>query len=242
MIEIVNLHKSFDKQKVLRGVDLKINTGEIFALIGGSGRGKSVLLKHIAGLLQPDSGKVLVDQQDLSTLRGNELKKIKNRFGIVFQSGALFDSLTVFENIAFPLQEKTELSPSAIKEKVFSELASVDLHGDENKYPAQLSGGMKKRVALARCLVMDPEIILFDEPTTGLDPMITKSIHRLIRTLQKKRKLTALIISHEIPEIFTIVDYVAMLHGGQVISTGTPQEIQNSENPIVQRFLHGELE
>lgn len=241
MIEIVNLYKNFENQEVLKGVNLKIEEGQTLALIGGSGKGKSILLKHIIGLLTPDRGKIFVNQEDISSLRGKRLKKMKERFAILFQGGALFDSLTVFENVAFPLQEKTRLNSSQIRDRVLRELSSVGMEGDENKYPAQISGGMRKRVALARCLIMDPQIILFDEPTTGLDPMTVKSIHNLIRTLQEKRNLTALIVSHEIPAIFEIVDRVAMLHKGEIITVGTPQEIMESDNPIVQEFICGKI-
>ncbi len=242
MIKIIDVHKNFGEHTVLKGVHLEIKKGQIVALIGGSGKGKSVLLKSVIGLLKPDSGQVLIHQQDISRLSGKKLKKIKEQLGIVFQSAALFDSLTVFENIAFPLKEKTKLSFSQIKEKVAQELANVDLKGCEEKYPAQLSGGMKKRVALARCLVMDPEAILFDEPTTGLDPIITNTIHQLIKRLQQKRNLTALIVSHEIPTIFNIVDKVAMLHEGEILSVGTPEEFIASDNPTIRRFLKGEIE
>ncbi len=244
MIEIVNLHKRFDSQEVLRGVNLKINKGQTFALIGSSGKGKSVLLKHIIGLLKPNEGQVFVDNKNIGNLRGRKLKKLKDRIGVVFQGGALFDSLTVFDNIAFPLREKTKLSSKQIKEEVLKELSKVGLEEKEtlNKYPAQISGGMRKRVALARCLVMDPEIILFDEPTTGLDPIAVKNIHNLIKKLQKERELTALIVSHEIPEIFEIADKVAMLYQGKIITVGTPEEIVNSENSIVQSFIRKKLE
>jgi len=242
MIEIVSVYKTFEKQEVLKGVNLKIEKGQTFTLIGGSGKGKSVLLKHIIGLLKPDKGKVFVEQQDISSLRGRKLKKLKDRLGYVFQGGALFDSLTVFENVAFPLREKTKLNSSQIEDKVLKELSNVELEGDINKYPAQISGGMRKRVALARCLIMDPEIILFDEPTTGLDPMTVKSIHRLIQELQKERNLTALIVSHEIPEIFEIVDRVAMLYDGKIIAVGTPEELKESDNQIVQKFMSQKFE
>ncbi len=240
MIEIVNVYKNFGGQEVLKGINLKIEKGQTLALIGGSGKGKSILLKHIIGLLKPDKGKIFIDQQDISSLRGKKLKRLKERFGILFQGGALFDSMTVFENVAFPLREKTRLKSLQIQDKVLKELSNVGLEGDENKYPAQISGGMRKRVALARCMVMHPEIILFDEPTTGLDPMTVKSIHKLIRTLQNKRNLTALLVSHEIPAIFEIVDRVAMLYNGRIIAVGTPEEIMKSNNPMVQEFICGE--
>ncbi len=242
MIEVSNLYKSFGNQTVLKGVDLKIEAGETLALIGGSGKGKSVLLKNISGLIKPDSGKIVIDQQDVSQLKGKKLGNLKDRIGIVFQFGALFDSLTVYENVSFPLKEKTKLSDKEIRQKVLKELTDVGLENDLEKYPAQISGGMRKRVALARCLILNPEIIFFDEPTTGLDPVIAATIYKIIRSLQKRRKLTALIVSHEIPGIFKVVDRVAMLHDGKIIVTGTPEEIQATKNPIVRQFLTGELE
>jgi len=242
MIEVIDLHKSFDGQEVLRGVNLKVERGQTLALIGGSGKGKSVLLKHIIGLMKPDRGKVLIDNQDISRLKGKALKRLKERFGIVFQGGALFDSLTVYENVAFPLREKTRLKESQIREIVFNELAQVGLLGAENKYPAEISGGMKKRVALARCLVMNPEIVLFDEPTTGLDPLIGKAIHKLIESCQRRLNFTAIIVTHEIPAIFSLVDRVAMLYNGIIIAEGTPEEIQSSQDPVVHQFIHGEME
>jgi phospholipid/cholesterol/gamma-HCH transport system ATP-binding protein len=242
MIEVINLHKSFNGQEVLCGINLKVNDGQALALIGGSGRGKSVLLKHIIGLLKPDSGKILIDNEDISKLRGRKLKRLKERFGMVFQGGALFDSLTVFENVAFPLREKKRMKASQIRETVFEELSEVGLSGAENKYPAEISGGMKKRVALARCLVMNPEIILFDEPTTGLDPLIGKAIHNMIRSCQKSYNFTAIMVTHEIPDIFSMVDRVAMLYNGFILAEGTPEEIQNSKDPVIHQFIHGELE
>lgn len=242
MIEVIDLHKSFNGHEVLRGINLKVETGQILALIGGSGNGKSVLLKHIIGLTRPDRGRILIDNLDISQLKGSQLKRLKERLGIVFQGGALFDSLTVFENVAFPLREKTRMRPSEIRETALNELARVGLSGAENKYPAELSGGMKKRVALARCLVTRPEIILFDEPTTGLDPLIGKAIHNLIRSCQKGYNLTAIIVTHEIPAIFPLVDRVAMLYNGKIVVSGTPEEVQTSKDPVIHQFIHGELE
>jgi len=242
MIKVVDLYKQFQDQAILRGVNLNIEKGQTLALIGGSGVGKSVLLKHIIGLIKPDHGEIFIDEQNINHLRGRALKRLKDQLGVVFQFGALFDSLTVFENVAFPLNEKTKLNDLQIYERVMKELTTVGLENDKDKYPAQISGGMRKRVALARCLILDPKIIFFDEPTTGLDPVIAQSIYKIIRTLQEKRNITALIVSHEIPGIFTIVDRVAMLHDGKIISTGTPEEIQVSNDPIVQKFLTGELE
>jgi phospholipid/cholesterol/gamma-HCH transport system ATP-binding protein len=241
MIEVVDLHKSFNNHEVLRGISLKVEKGQILALIGGSGNGKSVLLKHIIGLAKADRGNVLIDNQDINKLKGRSLKRLKERLGIVFQGGALFDSLTVFDNVAFPLREKTKMKYSQIHEIVMQELASVGLSGSENKYPAEISGGMKKRVALARCLVMKPEIILFDEPTTGLDPLIGKAIHKLIRSCQQRLNLTAIIVTHEIPAIFSVVDRVAMLYNGKIIAEGTPKDMEESSDPVIHQFIHGEL-
>lgn len=242
MIEVIDLHKSFNGHEVLRGINLKVEKGQTLALIGGSGNGKSVLLKHIIGLTKPDKGRILIDNLDVSKLKGKQLKQLKERLGIVFQGGALFDSLTVFENVAFPLREKTRMRGTEIQETALNELARVGLSGAENKYPAELSGGMKKRVALARCLVTRPEIILFDEPTTGLDPLIGKAIHNLIRSCQKDYNLTAIIVTHEIPAIFPLVDRVAMLYNGKIIAIGTPEEVQASNDPVIHQFIHGELE
>ncbi|MDR4505098.1 MAG: ABC transporter ATP-binding protein [Candidatus Scalindua sp.] len=238
----MNLRKSFNGQEILRGVDLKVDNGQSLALIGGSGSGKSVLLKHIIGLLKPDSGRILIDSEDISKLRGRKLKRLKERFGMVFQGGALFDSLTVFENVAFPLREKTRMKALQIRKTVREDLAAVGLSGAENKYPAEISGGMKKRVALARCLVMNPEIILFDEPTTGLDPLTGKAIHTMIRSCQKSFKFTSIMVTHEIPAIFSLVDRVAMIYNGEILAEGTPEEIQNSKDPVIHQFIHGELE
>jgi len=239
MIEIKELYKSFGKQQVLKGVNLVINEGEVTAVIGRSGGGKSVLLKHIVGLLKPDSGSIFINGEDITKLKGAKLDKIRADIGVVFQGGALFDSMTVYDNVAFPLTEKTKLNKKEIHEKVMKALSDVGLQGMEYKYPAELSGGMRKRVALARALIGNPKTILFDEPTTGLDPILVRSIHNLIRNTQKLYGFTGLIISHEIPEIFEIADRVAMLHDGRIVEVGTPEEIQKSENLIVKNFIIG---
>lgn len=242
MVEIRNLHKSFGGQHVLRGVNLQIAQGEIVVVIGRSGEGKSVLLKHLMGLLKPDEGEILVDGVDITRLHGRGLDRIRERFGVVFQGGALFDSLTAFENVAFPLREKTRLPEETIREKCLTRLKEVGLTDIGHKYPAEVSGGMKKRVALARALTMDPEILLFDEPTTGLDPIMVNAIHRLILDLHRHIGFTAILVSHEIPEIFGIADRVAMLHKGVVIEEGTPEAIQFSTNPVVRQFISGDPE
>jgi phospholipid/cholesterol/gamma-HCH transport system ATP-binding protein len=242
MIRIQGLRKSFGGQPVLRGVDLDVATGEIMVIIGRSGGGKSVLLKHLLGLLRPDAGAVLVDGTDITRLRGADLEVVRRRYGVVFQGGALFDSMSVFDNVAFPLREKTKMSSAEVARRVEEKLLQVGLVDMGHKNPAEISGGMRKRVAIARALVTEPEIVFFDEPTTGLDPILVNTIHRLIQDLHHKFRFTAVMVSHEIPEIFEIADRVAMLHEGVIVETGDARTIQNSANPIVQRFIRGEVE
>jgi phospholipid/cholesterol/gamma-HCH transport system ATP-binding protein len=242
MIRIQGLRKSFGGQPVLRGVDLDVATGEIMVIIGRSGGGKSVLLKHLLGLLRPDAGAVLVDGTDITRLRGAALEAVRRRYGVVFQGGALFDSMSVFDNVAFPLHEKTKMGAAEIARRVEEKLLQVGLVDMGHKNPAEISGGMRKRVAIARALVTEPEIVFFDEPTTGLDPILVNTIHRLIQDLHRKFRFTAVMVSHEIPEIFEIADRVAMLHEGLIVETGDARTIQNSANLIVQRFIRGEVE
>ena len=242
MIKVESIRKSFDGLEVLRGATLEVGKGEILALIGRSGYGKSVLLKHVAGLMRPDRGRVLIDGKDIGSLRGKELEQVRSRFGFVFQNGALFDSLTVFENVAFPLREKTKLSEEEIKSRVLSILDEVGLRATENKYPAQISGGMIRRTALARALVRSPEIMLFDEPTTGLDPIIGRTILNLIDSSHRRFGFTGIIVTHEIPKIFDIVQKVAMLHEGRILIVASPQGILSSSDPVVQQFISGSIE
>ena len=242
MITLRNVHKSFGAQKVLDGLDLDIPDGRITAIIGPSGEGKSVLLKHLIGLLQPDSGTVEVDGESIVDLRRSELNRIREKFGMLFQNVALFDSMTVFENVAFPLQEKTTLSKEEIRGKVLSALEDVGLKNIENKFPDELSGGMKKRVGLARAVVLKPKIILFDEPTTGLDPIIKRAIHQLIKDTHAKFGFTAVIVSHEIPEIFDVAQHVAMLFRGKILQFGTSDDIINSTDPAIRQFISGSLD
>ncbi len=237
MIKIIDLHKSFGEQKVLRGVNLEIPKGKITFIMGRSGTGKSVLLKHIIGLLEPDSGQILIDGRDITTMSERELAKIRKRFGMLFQEGALFDSMTVGENVAFPLREHTNLSEKEIWARVEAKLAQVGLLKDIDKMPSELSGGMKKRAALARALALDPEVVLFDEPTTGLDPLMQMSIARLIKETKESHNLTCVVISHDIPVAFSIADKIAFLHEGVILEEGTPEEIKHSEKPFVQEFL-----
>jgi phospholipid/cholesterol/gamma-HCH transport system ATP-binding protein len=242
MIRLINLHKSFGRQQVLKGLNLEIPDGAIYAVIGQSGTGKSCLLKHLIGLMRPDQGEIWIDGMEISSLKGRALNEVRSRFGMLFQSGALFDSLSVYDNVAFPLREKTRLSEADIRRKVQERLAQVGLSGTEQKFPAELSGGMRKRVALARALVSEPEFLLFDEPTTGLDPIRVNAIHQLILDLHKLFHFTAVVVSHEIPEIFSLATHVAMLHEGAIVVAGTPAEIQSSTNLVVQQLIHGSAE
>lgn len=239
MIEIKNLHKSFNHREVLHGVSLKIEKGEILAVIGSSGVGKSVLLKHVSGLIRPDRGTITVDGIDVTNLKGKELQKYRERLGFLFQGGALFDSMTVFDNVAFPLREKTGLPENEIKESVSEMLGHVGMNGEGDKYPAELSGGMKKRAALARALITNPEIMLFDEPTTGLDPIIVNNVFKYIKSTHNNLGFTGIIVTHKIPKIFAIVQKVALLSKGVIVIVDTPDEIQKSDNPAVQYFLTG---
>jgi phospholipid/cholesterol/gamma-HCH transport system ATP-binding protein len=242
VIRVEGLHKRFGSQPVLRGVDLDIATGEIMIVIGRSGGGKSVLLKHLIGLLRPDAGTVAVDGTEITRLRGGELDRVRQRYGVVFQGGALFDSMSVADNVAFPLREKTRLGHAEIRGRVEEKLEQVGLTGMGHKNPAEISGGMRKRVAIARALVTEPEIVFFDEPTTGLDPILVNTIHHLIVELHRKFRFTAVMVSHEIPEIFEIADRVAMLHEGVIVEVGAPEAIRASASPIVQQFIRGEVE
>jgi phospholipid/cholesterol/gamma-HCH transport system ATP-binding protein len=242
MIQIQDLHKSFDRNEVIKGISLDIQKGDVLALIGGSGKGKSVLLKHITGLIRPDKGRVLIDGKDIARLGAGGLSQMRRRMGFLFQGGALFDSMSVFDNVAFPLREKTKMNEEEIRKSVMDSLAQVGLSGAEDRFPSQISGGMVKRTAFARELVWHPEIMLFDEPTTGLDPIIGSSILRLIEELHDKHSFTGVIVTHEIPRVFDIVNRVAMLHDGLILVEGTPEEIASSEDPIVQQFIKGEID
>jgi phospholipid/cholesterol/gamma-HCH transport system ATP-binding protein len=242
VIRVQGLHKRFSSQPVLRGVDLDIATGEIMIVIGRSGGGKSVLLKHLVGLLRPDAGTVAVDGTEITRLRGADLDRVRERYGVVFQGGALFDSMSVSDNVAFPLREKSRLTPAEIQGRVEEKLEQVGLTGMGHKNPAEISGGMRKRVAIARALVTEPEIVFFDEPTTGLDPILVNTIHHLIVELHRKFRFTAVMVSHEIPEIFEIADRVAMLHEGVIVEVGAPEAVRASANPIVQQFIRGDIE
>ena len=242
MIKLMDVTKTFDGQVVLNKLNLEVPAGKITAVIGPSGEGKSVLLKHMIGLMRPDSGKVLVEGEDITVMSRTTLNRVREKFGMLFQNAALFDSMTVFENVAFPLEEKTRLSATEIRDRVHEALENVGLAGVDNKFPDELSGGMKKRVGLARAVLLDPKIILFDEPTTGLDPIICRATHQLIKDTHARYGFTAVVVSHEIPEIFDIAEHVAMLYQGEILEMGTPEDIQHSAHPVVRQFITGSLE
>jgi phospholipid/cholesterol/gamma-HCH transport system ATP-binding protein len=239
-IRVRNLHKTFGPQHVLRGVDLDIERGKTNIIIGGSGQGKSVLMKHLMGLLKPDQGHIWVDGQDLIPLNDVEMAKLRRKFGMVFQYAALFDSMNVVENIAFPLIERYHLRTAEIMERVRDLLHRLDLAnvaGIEEKFPAELSGGQRKRVGLARALIDRPEILLYDEPTTGLDPVATKNVDEMIRRTADEFGVTSVVISHDMASTFRIGDRIAMLHAGKIVVNGTPEEVLASRQPELREFV-----
>jgi phospholipid/cholesterol/gamma-HCH transport system ATP-binding protein len=242
IIELVDVHKSFGAQQVLRGINLSIPRGQTSVIIGRSGGGKSVMLKHMIGLIKPDQGQVIVDGQDITDLDDRMLNYVRHRFGMLFQDAALFDSMTTGENVAFPLQEHSRLPAREIKKIVSEKLAMVGLSGAENKFPNELSGGMRKRAGLARAIALEPEIILFDEPTTGLDPLLSEAINQLIKDTQKRLGVTAVAISHDIEGAFKIAHHIAMLYDGKIIASGSPEDIRNCDNEVVQQFINAEPE
>ena len=238
MIEIIDLHKSFGSNKVLRGVNLIIKEGESLAIIGRSGCGKSVLLKHIVGLLSPDEGYIKFEGKIINNLERKELYEVRRKFGFLFQGAALFDSMTVEENVSLALVEsENRMSPEEIKKIVAEKLELVGLPGTQNLKPSELSGGMKKRVGLARALVTNPEYILYDEPTTGLDPIMSDSIDDLIKDLNEKLKVTSVIVTHDMFSVKNTADKIAMIHEGKIYFTGTPQEVLESKDPVIQKFI-----
>lgn len=239
MIKIYNIHKSLGGKEVLRGVSLHIQRGQITVIIGGSGSGKTVLLRHIIGLMKPDKGSIMIDGVDITKLTDKELNEFRKKFGMLFQSSALFDSLTVGENVGFPLLEHTSFSKEEINDRVREKLALVGLHGVEHLMPAELSGGMRKRVGLARAIIREPEIILYDEPTTGLDPIMVDAINTLIMDLQHKLNTTTVVVTHDMASTFRIAHRIAMLYGGKIIAEGSPEEIQGATDPVVQQFIQG---
>jgi phospholipid/cholesterol/gamma-HCH transport system ATP-binding protein len=238
-IEVRGLRHHFGRQEVLRGVDLDVPAGQITTIVGPSGCGKTVLLKHLNLLLRPDAGTILIDGVDVTELGSRALDAVREKFGMLFQAGALFDSLTVFENVAFPLVEKSSMARTEIRGRVLETLKAVGLEGMERKYPSELSGGMQKRAALARALVRRPKILMLDEPTTGLDPTRTGAIHDLVRRTQKDFDLSAVLVSHDVPAVFGISDRVAFMHNGRMNLVGSVDEMMAAENDDFKRFLQG---
>ena len=237
MIRLVNVNKSFRGRPVLQDLNLTIPGGQTTVIIGRSGGGKSVLLKHIIGLIQPDSGEIWIDDDELTRLKEKDLYRVRKRFGMLFQEGALFDSMNVGQNVAFPILEHRRLPFAEVKKLVSEKLELVGLPDIEDKMPAELSGGMRKRVALARAIALDPDIMLFDEPTTGLDPIMTATIDELIMGTQQRFNMTCVVISHDIQSVFRIGHKIAMLYEGRIIAEGTPEEFRNNNNELVQNFL-----
>lgn len=236
-IECRGLHKSFDGKPVLQGLDLDVREGETLVILGGSGSGKSVLLKHMNGLLRPDRGTVFVGGVEITSLSEEAIASVRRKIGTLFQMAALFDSMTVLENVAYPLRERGDLSDSEIRQKVIDLLEVVDLPGTERRMPAELSGGMRKRVGLARALALEPRALLYDEPTTGLDPVVGRKINQLIRDLQRRYGLTGVVVTHDLRSAFEVADRIAFLYEGQIRFAGTPEEARKSADPPLQEFL-----
>jgi phospholipid/cholesterol/gamma-HCH transport system ATP-binding protein len=239
MIELVNVHKSFGKKEVLRGASLKVQQGESMVVIGGSGSGKSVLLKHIIGLLSPDEGKVLIGGADITAMKEKDLYEIRKKFGMLFQMSALFDSMPVWENVGFSMIRHMKKSEKEARSLAGEKLRLVGLTGIEDLMPSELSGGMKKRVGLARAIAHSPEILLYDEPTTGLDPIMSDAINELILEMKRKMSVTSVAITHDMNSAYKIADRISMLFEGRIIETGSPEEIRNTKNPVVMQFITG---
>ncbi|MCX6887445.1 MAG: ABC transporter ATP-binding protein [Verrucomicrobia bacterium] len=239
MIEVRDLKKSFGSTPILDGVNFTIEKGESVVIIGRSGGGKSVLLKHLVGLLQPDSGQVLIDGEDIVAMNERELLRVRGRFGVLFQGAALFDSMTVAENIAFGLRRYGQLSPGEIEKRVSEVLRRVELPGTESKKPSELSGGMRKRVGLARSIVYNPEIVLYDEPTTGLDPVVSDSIDQLILRVRNELNVTSIVVTHDMRSARRLGQRILMLHKQRIYAAGTAEEIFNSTDPIIRNFVEG---
>jgi phospholipid/cholesterol/gamma-HCH transport system ATP-binding protein len=239
MISVRELTKRIGAQEILRGVDLDVAHGETLAIIGRSGGGKSVLLKHLIGLMQPNEGEIWIEGQNITKMSERQLGDIRQKIGILFQGAALFDSMTVAENIAFPLREAGQRDLKILREKVREMLDVVELEGQEEKMPVNLSGGMKKRVGLARSIIRRPKCVLYDEPTSGLDPVVSDSINKLIRRLQERFGMTSIVVTHDMKSAFDVGNHIAYLHDGQIYFYGTPNELQQTTDPILQDFMHG---
>jgi len=242
MIEIRGLKKRLGSKQVLDGVDLEVKTGECMVVMGRSGTGKSVLLKHIIGLMTPDAGTIEIDDVEISRLGERELNEVRKHFGMLFQGAALFDSLTVGENVALPLREHTRLSDAEVRSRVAERLEWVGLKGVEEMKPASLSGGMKKRVGLARAIAMDPRCVLYDEPTTGLDPIMADAIDQLIHSLQQRMGMTSVVVTHDMQSAFKVADRMALLNEGRVVFLGTVEDVRTTKDPLVRQFVEGSSE
>ena len=239
MIKLVDLHKAFGPNKVLRGLDLEVEKGESRVIIGGSGSGKSVILKHIIGILKPDKGNVFIEGVNITTLDENALYEVRKKFGMLFQMAALFDSMNIWENVGFALMRQKKMRLNDVKEMAIEKLKMVGLVGVENLSPAELSGGMKKRVGLARAIAHEPEILLYDEPTTGLDPITADAINDLIVQMRERLSVTSVAITHDMNSAYKIADCISMLYEGKIIQSGSSYEIKNTENPVVKQFITG---
>src|SRR3989441_3716098 len=239
MIALRSLRKTIEQQNILRGVDLEISSGETLAIIGRSGGGKSVLLKHLVGLMEPDAGEIWIEGQNIIGLNERQLGTIRKKVGILFQGGALFDSMTVEENIAFPLREAGERDPNVLRAKVNEMLDVMEMEGEQAKMPVSLSGGMKKRVGLARSIIRRPSCVLYDEPTSGLDPVVADSINRLIRRLQQRFGITSIVVTHDMKSAFHVGDQIAYLHEGRIYFKGTPDELRTATDPLIRNFVEG---
>ena len=239
MIKLIGLYKTFAANKVLQGLGLEVGKGESRVIIGGSGSGKSVILKHIIGILKPDKGDVFIEGVNITTLQENELYEVRKKFGMLFQMAALFDSMNIWENVGFALMRQKNMKLKDVKEIAIEKLKMVGLVGVENLSPAELSGGMKKRVGLARAIAHEPEILLYDEPTTGLDPITADAINDLIVEMRERLSVTSVAITHDMNSAYKIADRISMLYEGKIIQTGSPSEIKNTENPVVRQFITG---
>ena len=242
MIAVRSLAKKIEQQEILRGVSLEVKTGETLVIIGRSGGGKSVLLKHLIGLMKPDAGDIWIEGESITAMNERRLASIRQKVGILFQGAALFDSMTVAENIAFPLREAGERNAKVLRTKVTEMLEIMDMPGQEEKMPVNLSGGMKKRVGLARSIVRQPSCILYDEPTSGLDPIVSDSINRLIRRLQRRFGVTSIVVTHDMKNAFDVADHIAYLHEGRIYFHGSPEELRQSPDNLIQDFLLGRSE
>ena len=239
LIQVWDLVQRIGSQDILRGVSVELFPGETLVLLGKSGGGKSVFLRHLIGLMRPVSGSIIFEGQEITTLKERDLEPVRRKIGMLFQDGALFDSMNVFDNVAFPLRERGEKNPAAVREKVAQSLAMVNMSGHDRKMPVNLSGGMRKRVALARAIISPPDVILYDEPTAGLDPIVSDSINRLIRMLQKQLRVTSLVVTHDMVSCYHIADRVALLNEGRIHFLGTPAELRETRDPVVRDFVDG---